>query len=953
MLEVRMEKCVTYFTLLVLTSPAVLSWPHTPDIYSGMASEFPAVCGGDISVESTVTVSSPGFPDNYPSGVDCRWTVNTANGGNINVTSQYFSVEEQKECLWDYLEINEQNAEGNITGRRYCGYEPFVYESVSQVIYLYFHSDDTGQGAGFRLMLQVLPLEHAERSCNQSLVGPLGYFTSPNYPIKYYPDDLCAYLIQVSDGDQIEVIFDSFDVETSPCDFDKLVIYDGPNAAARLLKVVCGRHVPEPITSSGSSMFVLFSSDHNTQTTGFNATYRALTSTTIWTTTATTQTDISNCDVVVTDTTGNISSPGFPGNYGNNQRCVTTIRAENISTITIEFTEFSVETSENCTYDSLTIKPDLTSSNDSDIDDVVLCGNDLLMTLYTFQTTRVQLVFTSDRSINKPGYLATYYITPPMEDTCTVQCDNGGECVRGNTTELSWTCDCPRGFGGDVCEFDYRDTCYTHECKNGGGCIMKEGRLECHCPDGYTGTSCEKRVQLTEQRESEIFSKFPKNTTLAMGSSVLLECAVHDPTADVMWLHKERILSEGDRSSGIEVHPGGVIHIPDVTEDQEGKYTCVAIFSKELHEVSAWIKLIQPCKLPVVIAPRNVTVAEGYSALFQCFVPDADVIVWRKDGELLRLDKRKRVLVNNYLRVEKIIETDSGEYTCAARGRNGCYARISAFMDVKTKGHDGACGRPHLVDDSVNMRISSGRESPTGAAPWHVIIREKELGVTYCGGSLITDRWVMTAAHCVFRFKDIFKTDFRKDNVDLYLGTKHCRGEGGVHRSLKNYIIHPRFNGSFHNNDIVLFELDRPVVFNDVILPICLEKLPFVEELLKSGRLGMVTGCGQLYEDGRSPLYLNEVRIPYVNRNECNRRVVAIPDAQFTESMICAGYQRSMHGDACAGDSGGAFVMEYHGRWIQVGIVSWGVGCDRQNQYGYYTHVGKFYDWIIKTVSKS
>ena len=210
----------------------------------------------------------------------------------------------------------------------------------------------------------------------------------------------------------------------------------------------------------------------------------------------------------------------------------------------------------------------------------------------------------------------------------------------------------------------------------------------------------------------------------------------------------------------------------------------------------------------------------------------------------------------------------------------------------------------------------------------------------------------MTAAHCVFRFKDIFKTEFLKENIELYLGTTHCRGEGGVHRNVKKYIMHPQFNGSYHNNDLVLFELDRPVTFSDVILPICLEQLAFVDELLKSGRLGMVTGCGQLYEDGRSPLYLNEVRIPYVNRKECNRRVDAIPDALFTDTMICAGYQRSMRGDACAGDSGGAFVMEYHGRWIQVGIVSWGVGCDRQNQYGYYTHVAKFYDWIITTITK-
>ena len=95
-----------------------------------------------------------------------------------------------------------------------------------------------------------------------------------------------------------------------------------------------------------------------------------------------------------------------------------------------------------------------------------------------------------------------------------------------------------------------------------------------------------------------------------------------------------------------------------------------------------------------------------------------------------------------------------------------------------------------------------------------------------------------------------------------------------------------------------------------------------------------------------------QVKLPYVPREVCAERALAV-NASFTEGMMCAGYSRSMRGDACTGDSGGPYVMQYSGRFVLVGIVSWGVGCDRENQYGYYTHVSRYYDWILQTTSKA
>ena len=191
------------------------------------------------------------------------------------------------------------------------------------------------------------------------------------------------------------------------------------------------------------------------------------------------------------------------------------------------------------------------------------------------------------------------------------------------------------------------------------------------------------------------------------------------------------------------------------------------------------------------------------------------------------------------------------------------------------------------------------------------------------------------------------------------MGTDYCNGTGGVVRHIKTLIPHPRFGvRAPYDNDIALVELDEPVKYTRYIKPICLQSLSKVQSMFmdrQAGRVvGKVVGCGRIHEKiGQTPTYIRDVYVPYVDRRVCSNAKIGM--GNFTDTMFCAGYSRAYMGDACSGDSGGSLTMsvrDQQPRYL-VGMVSWGVGCDRPGHYGYYTHVSKFIDWILSRTNFS
>ncbi|XP_032316133.1 testisin-like isoform X2 [Camelus ferus] len=218
---------------------------------------------------------------------------------------------------------------------------------------------------------------------------------------------------------------------------------------------------------------------------------------------------------------------------------------------------------------------------------------------------------------------------------------------------------------------------------------------------------------------------------------------------------------------------------------------------------------------------------------------------------------------------------------------------------------------------SIQPRIVGGKDAELGRWPWQASLRL--WGSHHCGGSLLNRRWVLSAAHCFRKVRDI--------------------------------IVNPYFKVS-SVNDIALLRLATSVTYNKHIQPICV--LTSSSEF-KNRNDCWVTGWGYISEKKSlpHPHSLQEVQVSVINKSRCMYLFLQ-PDVRSDgeDDVICAGFEDGKR-DACKGDSGGPLVCEKKDLWIQIGIVSWGVGCGRPNRPGVYTNVSNHFNWIQMVTARS
>ncbi|XP_037800605.1 serine protease 27-like [Penaeus monodon] len=235
-------------------------------------------------------------------------------------------------------------------------------------------------------------------------------------------------------------------------------------------------------------------------------------------------------------------------------------------------------------------------------------------------------------------------------------------------------------------------------------------------------------------------------------------------------------------------------------------------------------------------------------------------------------------------------------------------------------------------------RIVGGEQATPYEYPWQVGLVQTTSRNVFCGGSIITRKWVLTAAHCAASM--IGKESRFKVLVGAYILSSPSIIQQNL--SIRRIILHENYNSHELDSDIAFLEVD-PIEFSQRVGPVCLpDPSGFFDNVT-----GTVTGWGTLKADGEPSNVLMEVDVPTMTNAKCRQ---AYGD-YLTENMLCAGYPRGGK-DSCQGDSGGPLVYQSpkHGRWEQIGIVSWGSGCAGVGTPGVYTRLTSYIDWINSVI---
>ncbi|KAG8189135.1 hypothetical protein JTE90_018429 [Oedothorax gibbosus] len=254
------------------------------------------------------------------------------------------------------------------------------------------------------------------------------------------------------------------------------------------------------------------------------------------------------------------------------------------------------------------------------------------------------------------------------------------------------------------------------------------------------------------------------------------------------------------------------------------------------------------------------------------------------------------------------------------------------------------CGISNMKPQS---RIIGGSDASYGEFPWQAHIK---LNKQQCGGVLLNNYYVLTAAHCIYQVnvKDI---TVQLGVHDIQDASRHEHKPQTFRVTEKK--LHPMFQyRAAHPDryDVALLRLSRAARYRDSVRPVCLPRHGWD---LK-GKKAVITGWGKT-DPGMGNRFgtrlLQKVEVPIMSNEQCEvwHGEKGI-DISVSEEMLCAGYEEGQK-DACVGDSGGPLMVLVHGRWVVVGLVSAGFGCAQNKQPGIYHRVPHTVDWLRESIS--
>uniref|UniRef100_A0A8C8VGA6 chymotrypsin n=1 Tax=Pelusios castaneus TaxID=367368 RepID=A0A8C8VGA6_9SAUR len=237
--------------------------------------------------------------------------------------------------------------------------------------------------------------------------------------------------------------------------------------------------------------------------------------------------------------------------------------------------------------------------------------------------------------------------------------------------------------------------------------------------------------------------------------------------------------------------------------------------------------------------------------------------------------------------------------------------------------------QPHI---SGYARIVNGETAVPGSWPWQVSLQDST-SFHFCGGSLISENWVVTAAHCgVTTSHRVVLGEFNKGSP----------GEDVQVLQIAQVFKNPTFSMLTVKNDITLLKLATPARLTNRVAPVC---LPEATDDFPGGLTCVTTGWGLTNSQGNNtPDELQQVALPLLTNTECKKYW----GSRIADVMICAG---AAGASSCMGDSGGPLVCQKDGAWTLVGIVSWGSGTCSPSTPGVYARVTKLRAWIDQIIA--
>lgn len=248
--------------------------------------------------------------------------------------------------------------------------------------------------------------------------------------------------------------------------------------------------------------------------------------------------------------------------------------------------------------------------------------------------------------------------------------------------------------------------------------------------------------------------------------------------------------------------------------------------------------------------------------------------------------------------------------------------------------------RPSLLNKNVKgeSRIVGGSVATLQTAPYQASIRVRASDIPFgqghiCGGSLINDRTVLTAAHCFYYETNNGYSMWSAYSLSVVLGTvnRFQRTTYTFESFIKYYVVNKQFSIKTLKNDIATIILSTPVPTNNPYI----QPIPLATFAFGDNTTCLITGFGSTLYNGSPSVQLMAANVSLISQYSCGTVYQLYP------GMICAGLRNGSR-DACQGDSGGPLACNN----VLYGVVSWGYKCAVAGYPGVYTSVPYFLKWI-------